>query len=507
LIGSHLAIDLGAESGRAIVGCFEEQRLTWHELHRFSHASRPSAAGARWDLRALQEQVLECLRRGLTWARQQGRPLQSVGVDAWGVDFGLLDETGQPLDDPQCYRNPRNEAAAQLVLDKIGAERLYSLTGIQFMAINSLFQLQAQQLEDPSVLERAHSLLFIPDLLHHYLTGRKVAEVTIASTSQLLDPRSRSWLRSLLEELSLPHHFLPEIVPSGTDLGPLRPLVQDQVGVPCQDLRVVLPAAHDTACAVAAVPAVTDRPWCYLSSGTWSLIGAELPAPLLSDAAGEAPFTNEAGVEGTTRFLKNISGLWLVQECRRAWQEAGQEYDYAQLTELAASAPAHRTLLTPNAAAITEPGDMLEKITAFARRTNQPVPGSPGDFVRCCLESLALSYQHALDQMESILGTSFDVLHLVGGGSQNRLLNQMAADATGREVVVGPVEATAMGNLGVQAMGCGQLQNLSRLREIVHASCEPQVLAPRAEVAWTAAREKFLEVLALEDAESMEVGE
>lgn len=480
---AFLAIDLGAGSGRAIVGVLDGDRLDLTEQYRFEQRPVERATGLHWDFPRLRAEVMEGTRRAARWCREQRLSLRSLGVDSWGVDYGLLDAEGHLLEDPHAYRDPRNEAAFDATLQQISRDELYAATGIQFMPLNTLFQLVAEQRSGSGLLERAARLLFIPDLLHHAFTGRPAIEATIASTSQMLDPRSGAWAAELLERLRIPGRLLSPPVAPGTVLGPLQPAVRAEIGAD-PGLQVVAPAGHDTACAVAAVPASGDRTWCYLSSGTWSLLGAELEAPCLDAAAGAVPFTNEGGIQGTTRFLKNITGLWMVQECRRAFEAAGERWTYEELTLAAAAAPPFQTLVDPGHAPFLQPGDMPAKIRAFARRSKQVEPRTPGALVRCCLESLALSYRQTLRQLEAVLQRSFAVVHIVGGGGRNRLLDQMAADATGREVVVGPDEATARGNLLVQALGLGMVRDRHHLREIVRRSEAVQEFHPRRPEDW-----------------------
>jgi rhamnulokinase len=417
------------------------------------------------------------------------RPV-SVGVDTWGVDWSLVDTTGELVGLPHAYRDPRNPAAYETVVARLGAEKIYQTTGIQFMPLNTLYSLYAHKLADPAALQHADQLLFMPDLFHLWLSGNRTVEATIASTSQMVDCHTGDWARRMLDEIGLPTHLLGTISPPGTVVGKLRPKIADATGLSAE-LQVVAPATHDTASAVAAVPAIEGTNWCYLSSGTWSLLGAELTAPCVTAEAQAASFTNELGICGTTRFLKNIPGLWLVQECRRDFARRGQEFDYATLTREAGAARALRTLVDPSHESFQSPGDMLRKIADFAAASGQPTPESPGQFVRCALESLALAYREKLGTLESLVGRRFDTMHIVGGGGKNALLSQMTADATGRRVVVGPFEATAMGNALMQAMAMGELRDLAALRRVVADSVELFTYRPAADYDWVAAYERF----------------
>jgi rhamnulokinase len=473
----YISIDLGAESGRVIVGVLDEGRLRLEELHRFLHAPVVMPTGLHWDITGIWREVVAGLKRAGGWANANGVSLVSVGVDAWGVDWALLDAEGELIGLPHAYRDPRCGPASERAIAQLGADRIYQTTGIQIMPINTLFTLYAHHLADPGALVAAKHLLFIPDLIHYWLSGERVVEATAASTSQMVDCKTGAWATDLLSDLGMPTHFLGEISPPGSVVGTIRSALAEETGLPLK-LKVVTPAAHDTASAVAAVPADPATDWCYLSSGTWSLLGVELDAPCVSSAAQAAMFTNESGVNGKVRFLKNIPGLWLVQECRRELARRGEEYSYAELTRLAAEAESGRTILDPVHESFQTPGDMLTKISQFAQLTRQPVPQSPGGFIRCCLESLATAYRDKLEDLESILDQEFDVVHIVGGGGKNALLSQMTADATGRRVVVGPYEATAMGNALVQARSAGEIADLHELRRVVANSVELAVFDP-----------------------------
>jgi rhamnulokinase len=490
----YLAVDLGAESGRAIVGALAADRLELHEVHRFNNRFLRQPTGLHWDVNGLRHNVLEGLRRGVAWAAQRDLSLISVGVDTWGVDFGLLSRSGELLGIPHCYRDEANIAAFDKTVAAFGGESLYAATGIQLMPINTLYQLIARQDAEPDLFDLAETLMFMPDLMHYFLTGRTVVEATIASTSQMIDPHSGAWAISLIERVGLPTRILGPISPSGTRLGALRPEIAGEVGA-LPAMQVIIPASHDTASAVAAVPADNSSSWCFLSSGTWSLMGAELARPCITEAAREAPFTNEGGVGGTIRFLKNITGLWLVQECRREFERGGSSPDYDHLMAAATAAQPFRTLVNPNHQPFLSPGRMPEKIAEYARLTGQTEPVEIGQFIRCCLESLALAYRHTLDQLERVLGRTFDVMHVVGGGSRNSLLNQMTADAIGRRVLAGPQEATAMGNVLVQAMGDGRIRDGSEIRQVVAQTVRPKVYEPQATADWDHVYPRFAELL------------
>ncbi|HMP78782.1 MAG TPA: rhamnulokinase family protein [Pirellulaceae bacterium] len=462
----HLAVDLGAESGRVMAVWLDGGRVQLHEEYRFGHDPLSLPSGLHWNITGIWQGILMGLQAAAVWAREQGHTIRSVGVDAWGVDWGLLDRHGELVALPHAYRDPRNQDTYRLFLEQFSAERIYRITGIQLMPINTLFSLKALADSSPEVMAAARHLVFIPDLFHFWLSGEVAVEKTIASTSQLVDIQTRRWSETLVEKLGIPSAILGDMVPAGTDLGPVRRAIADKTGL-SPKVRVMVPASHDTASAVASVPATGSGTWAFLSSGTWSLLGTELQNSCTSEQAQRFNFTNEAGVGESIRFLKNIAGLWLVQECRRAWQAQGQEVSYAELADAADCAVPWRTIVDPDAPEFQQTGQMLEKIGAFASKTNQPVPESPGQFARCALESLALAYRRTLNMLEGILGYSLDCVHIVGGGSQNRLLNQLTASLCQRPVIAGPVEATAIGNGLIQALVCGELASLAELREVV----------------------------------------
>ena len=491
---AYLAIDLGAESGRTIVGVLDSGKLSLHETHRFLHLPRKLPSGLHWDLTGLWGNILEGCRKAIAWSKENGVKIVSLGVDTWGVDCGYIGKSGELLTLPHCYRDPRNPPAYEKTVKSLGNEYIYGQTGLQFMSFNTLYQVVAQNDAEPGVLKQADKLLFIPDLLHYFFAGSTAVESSIASTSQMTDPRTGQWALPMLQKLGLPTQMLGKIVPPGTRLGKLRKEVADDIGADA-NLEVIAPATHDTASAVAAVPADPATSWAYLSSGTWSLMGAELDQPCLTDAARQVPFTNEGGVNNTIRFLKNISGLWLVQECRRQFEKEGYAYDYPQLEQMAGQAEPFRTLVDTDHAPFATPGEMPAKIAAFARSAGQPVPTTPGQFIRCCLESLALTYRRTLERLQTVLNRNFDVLHIVGGGGKNLLLNQMTADATAIKVIAGPAEATAAGNVLVQAMGAGDVKDLNHIRQIVRASFDPKSYVAKDKAAWDGAYARFLTVL------------
>ncbi|MCA9935079.1 MAG: rhamnulokinase, partial [Anaerolineales bacterium] len=418
-----------------------------------------------WDVLRLWHEI----QQGLTLTQQQAE-LAGIGLDTWGVDFALLDKAGTLLGNPFHYRDGRTDTMLDEAFRRAGKQAIFDHTGIQFMSINTLYQLLSMVVADSPAMEMAHTFLTIPDLFNYWLTGRKVSEFTIATTTQCYDPLQGNWATSLLTQLGIPSHIFPEIVPPGTVLGDLRA----EWGVP---VPVIAPACHDTGSAVTAVPAVGER-FAWISSGTWSIMGAEVERAVIDGRSLTANMTNEGGVNGTFRFSRNIMGLWLVQECRRAWAQQGDDFTYEALTQMAAAAPPLAAVIDPDDADFLKPGDMPARIQAYCQRTGQAVPESRGAIVRCALESLALKYRWVLDQLETILGYQLDPIHIIGGGTQNKLLNQFTADATGRQVITGPVEATAVGNVLVQAMALGHIGSLAEGRALVRRSFAVDVYEP-----------------------------
>jgi rhamnulokinase len=483
-----LAFDLGAESGRGVLGLFDGQRLRLEVVHRFPNGAVRTLDTLHWDVLRLYSEMLIALRKA---AAEYGG-IDAVGVDTWGVDFALLGRGGTLLGNPRHYRDPHTEAFPEAAFARVPAADIFRTTGIQFMRFNSLFQLLALQRDRSPLLEAAETLLFMPDLFNYFFTGIKVNEYTDASTSQLLDANSRQWAYGLLQAFGLPTGLLGTLVQPGSVLGPLRPSVVAETGA--GPVPVITPGTHDTASAVAAVPARTQS-WAYISSGTWSLMGVELPQPLISETVRQANFTNEGGVGGTIRFLKNIMGLWLVQECRRAWERAGQAYSYDELTRFAEAAPPFVSLVNPDDASFYLPPNMPAALAEFCRRTGQPAPTEPGPVVRCALESLALRYRWVLEKLEELTGRRLEAVHVVGGGSQNGLLCQLTADACNRPVLAGPVEATAIGNVLLQAMGLGLVGSLAEAREVVRRSFEVRTYEPRQPDAWQGPYQRFLNLL------------
>jgi rhamnulokinase len=469
----HLGIDLGASSGRVFLGQRSGNTLNLSEVHRFPNEPLDNGHSCHWDVARLWAEVRSAL------ARAEGPRIESVGVDAWGVDYALLGERGELLQNPYHYRDPRNVSAMSEVLALVPKEEIYRQTGIQFMPINTLNQLFAAERDTPELLAAAHRLIMIPDLFHYWLTGNAVCEYTAASTTQFANPVSRNWARELLRMLNLPDQLPAEIVEPGTIVGHVMPEVAPGAvsGVP-----VIAPASHDTASAVAAVEARGSA--AFLSSGTWSLIGTELDSPLLTADALRMNFTNEGGVCGTTRVLKNVMGLWMLQSCRRQWAARGQHFSYGELVAAARQQPAFGSLVDPDDSSFLNPGDMLAAIDEFCARTDQLPPASPPAYVRLILESLALKYRLVIRDLEALIGRQIKLIRVIGGGSNNQLLNQFTADASGKRTVAGPAEAAVLGNIGVQMISTGAVASLKEMRAMIDRSFPPGIFDPQDPVSW-----------------------
>jgi len=491
---NFLAIDLGASSGRALVGSFSDSGLAAHEVHRFENYPVEAAGVLYWDALYLFSQVQKSIRAGIDYTNGN---LESVGIDTWGVDFGLLDTNGRLLANPVHYRDKRNEGAMEEVFKTVPREELYYRTGIQFLPFNTLFQLAAMKAGGWTELESAETLLMMPDLLNYFLCREKVSEYTIATTTHFYDPRKKDWNRELLEGLGLNPHILPRIVETGTVLGDVLPGSAAIARGP--QVKVAATAGHDTASAVAAVPVVGDvRPgsFAYISSGTWSLMGIENHEPLINKKALEYNFTNEGSASGAFRFLKNISGLWPVQECKRIWEhQEGRAIDYNKLIKEAAEARPFAALIDPDHPWFLRPENMPEAIAEFCEETGQKPPREKREYIRCILESLALKYCEVKEQLEEVTGVSIEVIHVVGGGSQNDLLNAFAADALNLPVLAGPVEATSLGNLSVQAVAAKAVESLSAAQALIARSFRPVRHLPENPATWERPRERFKEVV------------
>jgi len=482
-----LGIDLGAESGRVVAGQFDGRCVQLEELHRFSNGPVKLAGSWRWDILHLWAEI----QKGLSAAARFGSAMSSVGVDAWGVDYVLLSKSGELIGLPFHYRDPRTKNVMDLAARTVSRADIFAATGVQFLPFNTLYQLLASQEKSPELLAHADRLLLVPDFFHWCLCGATAVEFTNATTTQFFNPATRGWALDLLHRFGLPTHMLGEVVAPGTRLGLLRPDVRTFTGL--NAIPVVAPATHDTGSAVAAVPTSHSGQtnWAYISSGTWSLVGVELPEANLSPITLARNLTNEGGIDGTYRLLKNVMGLWLVQRCRLAFQARGYDRDYESLIRVAEEAEPLCSLIDPDDPRFLNPADMPAEIAAFCRETSQPMPETAGQFVRCCLESLALKYRLVLGWLEEVTGTRIAVVHIIGGGSRNRLLNQLTATACGRPVLAGPVEATAIGNILIQARTAGELSTLADGRAIVGESFPVEQFDPLPDARWLEAIERF----------------
>ena len=485
-----LAFDLGAESGRAVLGSFDGERLNLEVVHRFPNAPVRLGGTLHWNLLG---QMAE-LKTGLRAALAKGGEVASLGCDTWGVDFGLLAADGSLLANPVHYRDSRTNGMMEEAFHRVPRPDIYRATGIQFMQLNTLFQLLSMSLRRSPALAAADTMLMMADLFHYFFCGEAVAESSLASTSQMCAPGVTGWAVDLVEKLGIPSRILPRIVPCGARLGKLRPDVVEETGG--AGMEVIAPACHDTAAAVAAAPAQGEG-WAYLSSGTWSLMGVEAKAPIVSDRALELNFTNEGGVGGTVRFLKNIMGLWLIQQCRRQWEKEGAALEYGEIARMAAAAKPFQAVVNPDDASFLNPPDMPAAIREFCARTGQKPPQDRGAVARCVFESLALRYRAPLEGLDDLMGRKHTTLHIVGGGSQNELLNQFAADACGVTVVAGPVEATAIGNVLMQAVALGDLGGVGDVRKVVRTSFGVKTHAPAPRGAWDDAYATFQQVAAI----------
>lgn len=485
---TYLAVDLGAESGRVMAGRFDGSRISLEQIHRFPNGPVNLGGTLRWNLVNLWTEI----RNGLREAAQVTRgSAVSVGVDTWGVDFVLMNRNDELLGQPWNYRDSRTQGMLQKAFSRVPKSEIFAETGLQFMQLNSLYQLLAMCERDPELVEQASRFLMVPDFFHWCLCGSRVVEFTNATTTQMLNAGTRDWAWDMLRKFEIPTQMFPEVVDPGTALGTLRSEVADFTGL--GKLNVVAPATHDTGAAVAAVPTTRtgNANWAYISSGTWSLMGVEVQNAILTPQALERNVTNEGGIDGTYRLLKNIMGLWLVQRCKVAFAARGKDIDYAELTRLATEAAPFRSLVNPDHDSFLGPPDMTEAIAERCRETGEPVPESEGQFVRCALESLALKYRMVLGWMEELTGVRVEVIHIVGGGTQNQLLNQFTADACGRPVIAGPVEATALGNVLLQARAAGDISSLAEIREVVRNSETIGEYTPRDQAAWDAAWDRF----------------
>ena len=466
-----LAIDLGASSGRGIVGTFDGEKLSLKENHRFSNDPVIVNGRMHWDILRIFHEI----KQSITKTVLEKDDVRSIGIDTWGVDYALLDKNGRMLSNPVHYRDTRTDGIVPYIGRFFTQKELYDVTGIQCMNFNTIFQLAADLRDDPEAVERAERMLNIPDLLNYFLTGKMANEYTILSTGALLDAKERAYAFSMIDKVGIPRRLFGEIVQPGNNLGGLLPQVLEETGK--TDACVLNVASHDTASAVIAVPTQEDN-FLFISSGTWSLMGTELQSPMINESTAKYDFTNEGGANGTIRFLKNIIGLWLIQESRRQWRREGSEYSFAQLEALAKECKPFQCFINPDDLSFATPGNLPERIREFCRRTGQYVPESVGEIVRCIYESLALKYRYTAESINALTGLNAEVIYVVGGGTKDGFLSQMTADATGMPVSAGPEEATAIGNLMMQMMAAGDAKDLKDARRIVATSFDRKYYEP-----------------------------
>lgn len=488
---NYVAFDLGASQGRGILARFDGERLSLEEIHRFENRPVELMGHLHWDALHLYSQIKAALQK--VRLANQG-DIASLGVDTWGCDFALLDRQGKLIGNPYCYRDPQTTGIFDYAFQTVSREEIFAQTGLQFMELNSLFQLLAMQKRCDPILETAHTFLHIADLMHYWLTGEKVSEYTNASTSHMLDVRSRDWAYPLIRKFGLPEHIFPPVVKPGTPLGKLRAALAEELGLP--DLEVIATATHDTAAAIVATPVEREN-FAYLSSGTWGLLGQEVAQPLLTPECLRLNITNEGGAFDNITLLKNIANLWLIQECRRHWNAQGNNYSWDDLVAAARSAPAFLAFLDPDDMRFLAPGNMPARIQAYCASTNQAVPQTPAEITRVILESLAMKYRYTLQRVQAVSGQAVETFHIIGGGSQNRLLNQFTADATGLRVIAGPSEATAAGNVLVQMVARGDLSSPEEARELSRRSFFTEVFLPQDRESWEAAYERYLDATGL----------
>ena len=475
---NYLAIDLGAESGRTIIGTLDGRHLALTETHRFANGPVRLNDGLHWDVLRLWSDIKEGIRKS---SSNIGRSLDSIGLDTWGVDFALLDTHGALLSNPFHHRDERTDGILDKAFKRMPRDEIFANTGIQFMQINTLYQLLAMVLQKSPVLDIAKSFVTIPDLFNYWLSREITNEFTNATTTQCFDPHQRKWSTAIFDAFNIPSPLFKPVTDSGTRIGTLLPSLAEETGA--GPVPIVLPACHDTGSAVVAVPA-KRQDFAWISSGTWSIMGVETNQPVVNEKALEYNFTNEGGVFGNWRFSKNIMGLWLVQECRREWKRESDELSFDALTQLAAESDAFLSVIDPDFPEFLHPGDMPARIQKYCANANQSVPQTKGQIVRVALESIALKYRLVLERLEELTSKHLDPIHIIGGGTKNRFLNQLTANATGRTVITGPVEATAIGNILMQAIGMNHLGSLIDARDVVRASFEPEVYEPQQTAEW-----------------------
>lgn len=486
---SVLAFDFGASSGRAMLGIFDGKKIELKEIHRFSNDPVMINGTLYWDVLRLFHEI----KQGILKAKPEG--FDSIGIDTWGVDFGLLDKKGNLLENPVNYRDERTKGMLELALSKINRERFYEITGNQFMEINTVFQLLSLKEKRPELLDRADCLLMMPDLFQYFLTGEKKTEYSIASTTQMMDVMSKKWSEEVLDTLGLPQNILTDIIPTGEVNGVLQQSISEELGV--SQVPVIAVAGHDTQCAMVAVPA-TEEDFIFISCGTWSLFGTETPEPIQNEKSRKYDITNEGGYGGKISFLKNIIGLWLIQESRRQWIKDGtidSSVGFGELEMLAVKEQPFRSFIDPDAPEFAAPGNIPERIREFCKKTGQPVPETIGQVVRCIDESLALKYRYTLHEISDCTGKEYNTIHLIGGGANSGLLCKLAADACNMRVMAGPTEATVLGNIAIQMIATGAMESIDEFREILKQSDLVKCYEPNGDAKWDEAFERFMSLL------------
>ncbi len=475
----YIAVDLGAESGRVMIGTVSADKLVLEEIHRFSNGPIEENGSLRWDFDRLLGEIKAGISKAVKEAKTQ---VWGIGIDSWGVDFGLLDADGKLTENPYHYRDSQTNGMFEKAFERISKREIYENTGVQFMQLNSVYQLLAMRLANSLALAKAQNLIFIADLFSYFLCGKIFGEYTLASTSQFMDMRTGRWSREVLGKLSLPIEIMPKVVEPGTIVGQLFAGIGKELG--CGPIPVIATGSHDTASAVAAVPAAGEGKWAYLSSGTWSLMGVEVPQAIVNDKSFEYEFTNEGGVDKTIRLLKNIMGLWLIQESKRQWQREGTELSYGDITAMAEKARPFAGHIDVDHSEFLSPGDMPKRINEYLAQTGQETTDDKGQMIRIILESIALRYRGVTEAIEDVTGDAIEIMHIVGGGIQNELLCQFTANALGKKVITGPIEATASGNILMQAKATGQIKTLSEARKIVRNSFEVKEYQPQDAQVW-----------------------
>lgn len=471
-----LALDFGASSGRAIVGTFDGEKISLKEIHRFTNDPVIVLDTMYWDVLRLFHDI----KVGLIKAKQEGE-IKSLGIDTWGVDFGLLDKNGRLLENPVHYRDARTKGMMEKVFAEMDKESIYNITGNQFMELNTLFQLMAIKEQQPELLAKAETLLLMPDLLNYFLSKEKCTEYTIASTTQLLNAEAKNWSSEIIENLDLPKNIFTKIVQPGSKIGKLSKEISEELGIEAIDIIAV--AGHDTQSAMVAVPTQEDE-FIFLSCGTWSLLGTELTSPIINETSAKLNITNEGGADNKTSFLKNIIGLWLIQESRRQWIREGKEYGFGELEQMASKVGFINSFIDTDKEEFVPSGNIPRRIREYCKQTNQYVPKDEAEIVRCIDQSLAIKYRFALEQIEQSTGKHYDTINIIGGGIQSKLLCQLTADVCGRKVVAGPVEATVMGNIALQLMALGEIKDIKEARQVIANSEEVKVYEPQSDENW-----------------------